>query len=70
MLKLGRIKITFYTLLSIKAMITIVKVIIKNTFGIHNIRRKHKTAVAWGFPTALEKTSKNANHLVGDSHFC
>lgn len=69
MLKLGRIKITFYTLLPIKAIIIIVRVIIKNTFGFHNTRRKYKTAVAWGFSLALEKTNKNANHLIGVSHF-
>jgi hypothetical protein len=31
-------------------MITIVMDIIKNTFGIHNRRKKYQTAVAWGFP--------------------
>jgi hypothetical protein len=50
-------------------MITIVRVIIKNTFGIRNRRKKYQTAVAWEFPPALEKTNKNANHHIGDSHF-
>lgn len=43
--------------------------IIKNTFGIHNTRRKYLTAVARGFSLPLEKTNKNANHLLGVSHF-
>jgi len=50
-------------------MINIVVVFIKNTFGIHKRRKKYQTAVARGFSLALEKTNKNANHLVGDSHF-